>query len=417
MPNDRNSGVLTFDTIQAAVDAITQEQVYYGIVPLQYAPVFSVTEEGKPIEVKPLLHLPKMTARQKAIYNELHQDWKELYAQSLVCQLPESQKSCVSWQVQYARFKFKVGNQDELARRLEKYGNKGGWGHRKIKEFDQKIFDDKIPTQDYLGKWISIEIECIMPDKNAESKFIQWARKEGIIPYVTFHDDGSLRAYKDDEINHEHTCNDDNDDTCYCCENECECTGGPAFAREIIVSCLWNNFTIIRKVCSKLNEIGCTVNHTCGLHVHFDCRHISKSMVETIGQRVANAVPALKLMLPKSRQKNEYCETTINDINTDESRHYTARYSFVNLMSYNRHCTLEIRGHSGTTDATKIINWICILRKIMRSPNNKQIKTISILINKFKFRKDLCTYITKRAKKFEKEVGRDETAADNEDAA
>lgn len=256
---------------------------------------------------------------------------------------------------------------DTLLDKSERFGKTGSWASYQLKELAQIVYSDKIPDASDLGQWISIEIECILQNEQKETELVAWIRKQGYSKSITLKGDGSI--HPDLELQR---------------------------GKEIVLSFKYNDWSILEQLCNKLLELNTIVNKTCGLHVHFDCRHLSERQVNTLGNRVARVVPALKDILPKSRRNNKFCETNISTEENDSD----PRYAFVNLLAYKRHKTIEIRGHSGTTDALKIKNWIRILRQIMESQNTKAITSTSELINKFKFDSDLVSYITERYEKF-----------------
>lgn len=293
---------------------------------------------------------------------------------------------------------------DLLWNKHKRYGNDGTWARKKSAELAQQIFVDKSPESIDLGTWRSVEIECILPNQRAEEAFIKYCRLEGLAKRITIKDDGSLRA-NDDDVEHNHA---DCEGDCSCCNGECECSGS-AYGREIVVTFKEGDIETLNKVCCQLNQVGATVNKTCGLHVHFDMRHLNLGQVKTLAKRVALTVPALRLMLPVSRQNNQYCATPINAIRKGN------RYSFVNLLSYPKHGTLEIRGHSGTTDATKILNWIAIINKIMATKSQGLlVESVEGLIKTFDFSPDLASYIRVRAEKFRSNLGlSDDVTSDN----
>ena len=279
---------------------------------------------------------------------------------------------------------------DQMQEKFEQYGNTGRWSREKIKQLAQMIYQDKSPENIDLGKWISVEIECLFWNPNAETVFVSHIRKMGKGKFVTIKQDGSIR--QNEEMP---PCGCTKDDDGYIERHTCQYRPTP---REIVITFKDGDWAFIKDLCAKLRELKTHVNKTCGLHVHFDCRHLKAAQVTTIGKRVAQAVPALKQILPASRSNNRFCVT---DINSHRSRNGREdRYSFVNLMSYERHKTLEIRGHSGTIDGTKIVNWIRILQKIMLKRNRKPITTASEMVSFFAFEPDLVRYVSKRFDKF-----------------
>lgn len=134
----------------------------------------------------------------------------------------------------------------------------------------------------------------------------------------------------------------------------------------------------IRRLCAMLNAIGCKVNTSCGFHLHIECAdlqlHQMKQLVCTY-LRVENQVYSL---LPGSRRTGTYSKPLA------EYRHYgefdgtakgqaqrimacttltellglySDRFRGINLTSMRIRGTVEVRAHSGTTDADKIIAW------------------------------------------------------------
>lgn len=285
--------------------------------------------------------------------------------------------------------------QDELDRKLTNYGNGGGWALDKITQLAHEIFDNKKPSTENLGQWISVELEVVMPNQGAETNFISFVRKNGYKSQVTIKDDGSIKLRKceceeqfneDDELEVIH-------------ERGCQIDGKEAYGREIVLTFKFGDWEFVKQICSMLNKIKCSVNKTCGMHVHFDMRHLeSKQKMSILAHRVARVVPALKQILPASRQNNRFCDKVIN--NHRDNGNGDARYAFVNVKSWDRHRTLEVRGHSGTTDATKIINWVRIIHTVMAKPNRKSMLTVQDMMQKFKFDADLIEYMVVRQKKF-----------------
>jgi hypothetical protein len=49
---------------------------------------------------------------------------------------------------------------------------------------------------------------------------------------------------------------------------------------------------------------------------------------------------------------------------------YPCRYRKLNIHSYFRHQTLEVRHHSGTTDPAKITNWVRLMASADPSQRN-----------------------------------------------
>lgn len=195
-----------------------------------------------------------------------------------------------------------------------------------------------------IGKLVSVEIECLFNSKAAAVAAVAFWRKNNVP--VTGKQDGSIRTTRDMQI-----------------------------AIELVFTMPVGDYSILANVCQGLNG-NATVNKSCGLHVHFDRRHSNYGATVDTAQALAGYVPALKQMLPKSRRNNQYCKYSHNR---------NDRYSFINSKAYTRHGTLEVRGHSGTIDYTKIKNWIEIMQALIsvaEQPVRKyqQIRSVNTLL-------------------------------------
>ena len=112
----------------------------------------------------------------------------------------------------------------------------------------------------------------------------------------------------------------------------------------------WNRLI---QTCAYIKEHGGEVNKTCGVHVHLDTRHLSRAATITRGKRLGSAVTWLRLLVPKSRARRQYCQGAFST---------SQKYQAVTMHNYGigRKC-IEVRLHSGSLNATKIINWIELL--------------------------------------------------------
>ena len=130
----------------------------------------------------------------------------------------------------------------------------------------------------------------------------------------------------------------------------------------------------LKAVCDSLNAIDAKVNRSTGLHVHFDASNISDSHFVNIFRNYAKIESLIDSFLPLSRRSNNtqvcrsFANKSFNNCETKEDvmHNLGSRYFKVNAESYLRHQTIEFRQHSGTTDYTKILNWINFLRKLIQ---------------------------------------------------
>jgi hypothetical protein len=125
----------------------------------------------------------------------------------------------------------------------------------------------------------------------------------------------------------------------------------------------------IRTATRVLRGLGATVNRSCGTHVHHDVNDLSVDAIKATATSWFNNQNLIDGLVSDSRRNDEngYCRRltsrdmeTIRAIRTveDMRRCYIDRYRTLNLTSYGRHGTIEVRQHQGTLDAEKIISWL-----------------------------------------------------------
>lgn len=308
-----------------------------------------------------------------------------------ICHTDHTIKQIIQNQVRKIRSEFRAQGIDVYAEKLKKFGNKGAWSKIKIQELERVIYNDKKPVPDtFIGQWRSIEFEAIFKNADALKDFTSAIRsrktpydKKSLTEFVTVKDDHSLRVDEDDK-------------------------GGAALCKEIVVTYKAGDENLVEHVCAAMTHRA-YINNTCGTHVHFDMRGLDEKKVVQCGHRLARAVPALKAILPKSRRNNKFCMTAINDMGKDQpvdpAHIDPERYTFINMKSYRRHKTIEVRGHSATLKADKILNWIALCEKIMTTSirsksENGEIKDPAELVQLYKLDGKLAAYVKERFEKF-----------------
>jgi len=221
----------------------------------------------------------------------------------------------------------------------------------KPKPLTQQYKESTYPFENFKsGQWIGVEIECILPipesilnddelDQYSDEYFEScrsWLRNvfsKKDCNFVEVKYDGSLQRENDSQFTAEIT---------FC------------FPKT-------EHYYRLNKVLSILNELGATVNKSCGLHIHLDMRGYSEATIEQYGTRLINSLPVLKKLVPKSRWATDdtYCQ-----INSKFTWQPDDRYFAVNMLAYEELGTIEVRLHSGTTNFLKIKNWIELLNHI-----------------------------------------------------
>lgn len=239
----------------------------------------------------------------------------------------------------------------------------------------------KKPHEKMKANYIGVELELVAScDRRIlEAEFI----KAGLAGFVNIRGDGSIR---------------------------CEESG--QHAHEVTVLCRQDDVkSIITSVCKVLNgkTVKAFVNNSCGLHVHIDSRNRDPEM---LFHNMVSVLPMLKGMVPKCRVEgshaNNYCAMNITkDIKSKDCASSNGRrYQAVNPESFSKYKTIELRLHSGSTNATKIINWVTILATVadMTTRLDKDIKSAREFGAMFPtISSKLLSYIEKRTDTFKTE--------------
>jgi len=110
-----------------------------------------------------------------------------------------------------------------------------------------------------------------------------------------------------------------------------------------------------------------TVDSSCGYHVHVDCGDLMDNQLKSVALAYALTADLWGRFVTKKRQQNRYCEKLpyspeeIRNVNFRTILDMTEdRYHWLNWHAYSRHRTVEVRLHSGTTNGTKVVNWVKI---------------------------------------------------------
>lgn len=207
----------------------------------------------------------------------------------------------------------------------------------------------------------------------------------------------------------------------------------------------------IAKFCKGLNALGFKVDNTCGLHIHLSCEDIVGHgyRLGTVWAFYHAFDDVILSFLPESRRNNSYClplsemysmnavmeaahsnseleylwykiprvrggSSRIEDAKR-EKKHRT-RYCGINLHTLISEKHIEIRYHSGTINAKKILNWTYLHQAILdmigsdNAPSLEVIKRgrrcLSIvekthfMFSMLKLPKEIETYFFDRQKQF-----------------
>lgn len=128
----------------------------------------------------------------------------------------------------------------------------------------------------------------------------------------------------------------------------------------------------LKTVLEAINEAGAQVNVSCGLHVHLGCQDLSMNEIATIYERYAAYESQIDSVMPRSRRGNARWARSLAGMTErvkgcadKHEAEWFDRYYKINLSNVARRGAMEFRQHSGTTDFTKISNWLAFLQQFI----------------------------------------------------
>lgn len=165
----------------------------------------------------------------------------------------------------------------------------------------------------------------------------------------------------------------------------------------------------LEKVCWVLDFCNVKVNESCGLHVHMDAADFTMNTWKNLALSYKNIESVINAFMPAGRRDNYYCKSlsgiserrilqasTLNDL---RAAFGNDRYHKVNLEAYARHRTIEFRQHSGSTNFTKMSNWILFLGRMITFAQQAKVETGTTLQNLPFLTDDQKIYFKLRTKK------------------
>lgn len=248
------------------------------------------------------------------------------------------------------------------------------------------VFVEKKPKTD--ANHVGIEIEFV--SKGDKEVVATALAKRNLQSFVCLKTDGSLRKDKEYQYTHE---------LCI-------------IAEETVVH------EVLKGVIEALDEVGCAVNKTCGLHVHLDMRNRDKKIAF---YNLVKSQNILYSMNPASRLTGEDSKGAIADTIYSRRVETTdfeaamapgtgrdARYQGINPMSFKKHSTIEVRIHSGSTSFNKISNWVRILVAIVNSSTKNATDYVKpeAFCEKYDLDVNVLSYINERIAKFKNKDGK-----------
>lgn len=135
----------------------------------------------------------------------------------------------------------------------------------------------------------------------------------------------------------------------------------------------------LRAACKALRLSQAQINQSCGLHVHIDANDFTLADFKLLVKNWMAVEADLDKIMPSSRRGNAnlYCKNVkgvASDTKIDGaasisalSRLFVNRYFKLNLHSFQRHGTVEFRGHSGSCNYSKIKSWVLICSRLVEA--------------------------------------------------
>lgn len=130
-------------------------------------------------------------------------------------------------------------------------------------------------------------------------------------------------------------------------------------------------FEALKTVMEALSAAGARVNVSCGTHVHHDINDLTGAQVADLLAFYVNRQAAFDQVVAPSRRDGRWChswsrgelENVLAVLRRTSGRRtarglYADRFKTINIMSYPKYGTIEIRQHQGTLNYAKLERWI-----------------------------------------------------------
>lgn len=160
-----------------------------------------------------------------------------------------------------------------------------------------------------------------------------------------------------------------------------------------------NGKKALKTACQTLNAAGATVNSSCGLHVHIGAADLSGEQYVNVFVNYQMLESIINKFMAPSRRNGRWAKSiaqyNLRNLRSqaEVARMLGSRYHAVNAESYARHRTIEFRQHGGSTDFTKIFNWVNFCGKLV---NWSKTNRLSAPVNSI----DDIKFLTKAEKEF-----------------
>jgi hypothetical protein len=126
-------------------------------------------------------------------------------------------------------------------------------------------------------------------------------------------------------------------------------------------------FQALATAIKALRDAGATVDASCGIHVHHDMAGLSGAEIARFARLFYDRQDAIDMLVAPSRRHNggyarrlrEYeINTIVEHFTAYRSAPQVDRYRTLNVQSFPKYGTIEIRQHQGSLNAIKVAAWI-----------------------------------------------------------
>jgi hypothetical protein len=135
--------------------------------------------------------------------------------------------------------------------------------------------------------------------------------------------------------------------------------------------CSAEGFKKVKKVLDIWNEIGSTINNSCGFHVHVNAYSFNERDIARLILTWMRIEPVIYFLVSPSRRNNYYAKMLRKELSSTIARLILGfvtsddRYYAINRVAYHKYKTIEFRIHQGTTSFEKVKNWTIFCLKLM----------------------------------------------------
>jgi hypothetical protein len=147
----------------------------------------------------------------------------------------------------------------------------------------------------------------------------------------------------------------------------------------------------VARVLAVLNRLGCSVNRSCGLHVHHDARDLDLTSMKVLTKAYIKLEDVLDSLVAEDRRGDchTYCSglrwsgASVSELfaRVDAAydvrslyRIWDTRFVKLNLDALRVHGTVEFRQHEGTLDEADVLAWISMTQGlVMRAKAQRKV--------------------------------------------